>query len=284
MTVDGSKTQSGIMLQPSLPFTLMQERFSSTGWLLFPRDIAIEHWIAHALPAARQVVQHPDHRQWLRCSGTWFAGVNALPNDNRGAINGGPALAGQCVDFIVQSVARFPFDWDRGQVSVCYPGYPKPMVGESATAYQYRVNKDAAHVDGIIAEGAERRRYIREHHAFILGIPLVEVSSGASPFVVWEGSHRIVQTALQKATRGRSVAAWRDADITDIYQVVRRQVFESCRRVEISARPGQSYLIHRHILHGTAPWQETAHCGPDGRMILYFRPQTTDLDAWLSDP
>jgi hypothetical protein len=262
----------------------MDERFFSRGWQAFPPDIRIKNWISHALPAARHAVHHPDYGQWLRCGGTWFAGVNALPNDDWGAIGKGPPLSGQCVDFVHKSLALGPFDWDRGQVSVCYPGYPKPMDGESAAAYRYRVNKDAAHVDGILAEGVERRRFIREHHAFILGIPLVEVGPGASPFVLWEGSHRIVQAALKRATHAQRMETWRDIDITKIYQAARKDVFNTCRRVEIFAKPGESYMAHRHVLHGTAPWQDTARTGHDGRMIIYFRPRMPDLCAWLNDP
>ena len=262
----------------------MDENFFSAGWQAFPSDTRLENWIAYALPAARQAVNHPDNGHWLRCGGTWFAGVNALPNDCRGAVDKGPPLAGLCVDFIEKRLTLGGFEWDRGQVSVCYPGYPKPMEGESAAAYRYRVNRAAAHVDGLLAEGTRRRRFIREHHAFIMGIPLVQVSSGASPFVVWEGSHTIMQAAFQTATHAQAVETWRDIDVTDIYQAARKKVFTACRRLEIVAEPGESYIVHRHALHGMAAWQDTARCGPDGRMIIYFRPETLDLPAWLNDP
>jgi hypothetical protein len=262
----------------------MGDGFFSAGWQAFPHDIRLENWIADALPAARQAVNHRDNAQWLRCGGAWFAGVNALPNDGRGAVGGGSPLGGRCLDFIQTRLTLGRFEWDRGQVSVCYPGYPKPMDGESAAAYRYRLTKDAAHVDGLLAEGIGRRRFIREHHAFILGIPLVQVSSGASPFVIWEGSHRIMQAALQTATHAQPPGTWRDVDVTNIYQAARKNVFTTCRRVEIVAEPGESYIVHRHALHGMAPWQDTARCGPDGRMIIYFRPETVDLPAWLNDP
>ncbi len=262
----------------------MDDTFFATGWRAFSHDIQLEKWIAYALPAARQAVSHPENRQWLRCGATWFAGVNALPNDRLGSIDDGPPLAGRCVEFVQTRLVRSRFDWDRGQVSVCYPGYPKPMDGESAAAFRYRLQKDAAHVDGLLAAGIERRRFIREHHAFILGVPLVQVSSGASPFVIWEGSHKLVQAAFQKATQAQPVEAWRDIDVTEIYQAARREVFSTCRRVEIIAKPGEAYIVHRHALHGTAPWKDTAPGVADGRMIIYFRPQIADLRAWLDDP
>jgi hypothetical protein len=261
----------------------MDESFFATGWRTFAHDIKLENWIAYARSAACKAVCDPENRQWLRCGATWFAGVNALPNDRSGSIADGPPLDGRCVEFVHNHVVHGQFDWDRGQVSVCYPGYPKPMEGESAAAFRFRLQKDAAHVDGLLAEGIERRRFIREHHAFILGIPLVPVSSRASPFVIWEGSHRLMQTAFRKATHGQSVETWRDIDVTEIYQVVRKEVFSTCRRVEITAKPGEAYIVHRHALHGTAPWKD-ARCGPDGRMIIYFRPQVDDLHAWLNDP
>jgi len=89
----------------------MAEHFLATGWQVFPPDVRLEEWIAHALPTARRAVHDPDHQQWLRCGGTWYAGVNAMPNDGRGGGGEGPPLAGNCVDFLRQSLALGPFDW-----------------------------------------------------------------------------------------------------------------------------------------------------------------------------
>ncbi len=67
------------------------------------------------------------------------------------------------------------------------------MAGESPAKTRYRRERDAAHVDGLLPEGEERRRHLREHHGFILGLPMVEFDREASPFVVWEGSHEIMR-------------------------------------------------------------------------------------------
>ena len=47
---------------------------------------------------------------------------------------------------------------------------------------------------------------------------------------------------------------------------------------------GEALLLHRHILHGVAPWTEGAE-GPDaGRMTAYFRPEFPHIADWLSAP
>jgi hypothetical protein len=229
-------------------------------------------------------VSDPAHAQWLRYGGIWFAGVNALPNDAAGRLSGGPVLAGAAIDFIHRELAGTDFNWDRAQVSVCYPGYPQRMHDETEAVFNYRVKRDAAHVDGFRRHGEDRRRFLNEHHGFILGIPLAESSPGASPFVVWRGSHEMVRTAMRDAFAGIDPADWHDVDITEAYHAVRREVFETCERVELTARPGEAYLVHRLALHGIAPWREGASAGPDGRMIAYFRPEIASRHDWLNAP
>jgi hypothetical protein len=258
--------------------------YRDRGWCLFPHDPALLAWVRASLGAARAAVAAPEHAHWQRCGGTWFAGVHALPNDTRGAVAGGPALLGMAISFIHTTLGIGAFDWDRGQISVCYPGYPKPQAGESEGQFNYRRNRDGAHVDGLHAEGAARRRHLREHHVFILGVPMVEAGAGASPFTIWEGSHEVMRAMFRKALAGTRPDRWGDADLTDAYQAARRTVFAECPRVEITASPGQAYLVHRLALHGMAPWAEGAECGPDGRMIVYFRPPGRDPLNWLEGP
>ncbi len=75
---------------------------------------------------------------------------------------------------------------------------------------------------------------------------------------------------------------WADIDLTIAYQAARREVFERCPRVTVAAQPGEAYLIHRHALHGIAPWQEAAKAPPEGRMIAYFRPELPGgSEDWL---
>lgn len=258
--------------------------FFHQGWCRFPQDPALAAWVRNTLSAARKTVTAPENAQWHRCGGTWFAGVNVLPNNKHGAVEDGPPIGGQAVDFIRDNLDLGVFEWDHAQVSVCYPGYPKPMAEESKTAFGYRLNRDAAHVDGFAREGPERRRFLREHHSFLLGIPMVETCGTASPLVVWDGSHEIVRTTFQKIYEDLPPERWADIDVTERYHEVRRKIFATCRRVMVSARPGEAYLVHRLALHGMAPWDEAASAGQDGRMVVYFRPATGGPHEWLHWP
>lgn len=264
----------------------MTHAFFEKGWHRFPHDETLARWVAHVLPKARETIAAPENAEWFRYANTWFAGVNVLQNDEMGRVGDDcPALAGTVIDFIHDTLGLHEFIWDRGQVSVCYPGYPQPMEGETAGAHRYRRERDAAHLDGLIPEGPKRRRYLREHHGFILGIPMTEVSPGASPLVVWEGSHQIIRTAFRNAFDGLPAGKWGEIDVTKIYQETRREIFERCPRTIVHARPGEAYLVHRLALHGVAPWDENADAGPDGRMIIYFRPEDPGgATAWLNSP
>ena len=144
--------------------------------------------------------------------------------------------------------------------------------------------RDAAHVDGLLPEGPERRRHLREYHGFILGIPMVEFDAAAAPFVVWQGSQEIVREVFRDAFTGQPPQAWGEVDITEPYHAARERVFRECERVEIHARPGQAFIAHRLVLHGTAPWRDDAVAGLDGRMICYFRPDPFGPAEWLNNP
>lgn len=258
--------------------------FFAKGWRRFAYDETLARWVAQALPAARAAVAAPENAQWRRSAGTWFVGVNALPNDAAGALPGGTPLAGRAVDFIRNDLRLGAFDWDSAQVSVVYPGYPQQTESESEGAFRFRRERDAAHVDGVLHEGPRKRRYLCQFHRFILGIPMVE-SAGASPLVVWEGSHELVRRALLERLGAMPAARWQDEDITELYRSVRREIFETCERVELVAQPGEAYLLHRLVLHGIAPWPESAPAGADGRMIAYFRPEAEEpTQAWLTAP
>jgi len=261
----------------------MQESdFFDRGWCRFPYSEALAEWVAFTLPAARASVKDPRHGDWWRCGNTWFVGVHALDNDELGAVAGGPALAGPAVGFVADTLA-LDIRMDRAQVSVCYPGYPQPMANESDAAFRYRRERAAAHVDGILPEGPERRRHLRHHHAFTLGVPMVEASADAAPFTVWESSHELVREALAQRFGEIPAKDWGNEDITDAYHAARRRIFAECRKVEISASPGEAYIVHRLALHGIEPWGEMAHAGEDGRMICYFRPELNDATRWLAD-
>jgi hypothetical protein len=215
-------------------------------------------------------------RQWLQCQDTWFVGVDALPTAPDGSIGGVP-LAGPAIDFL----APLP-PLHRAQLSITYPGYPRPRDGENDAAFAYRKNRDAAHVDGLIADGPDRRRTIAEPHAFILGLPLTACGAGASPLVVWEGSHDIMRAAFVAALAPHAPEDWGHVDITDAYVAARRQVFDACQRVELPAQPGEALLLNRMTLHGVGAWHPSATAPPEGRMIAYFRPPAArSVESWL---
>lgn len=252
---------------------------SDPGWRLFPFEQAVADWAAHArqvaIPRTQDMALFPD---WLRCGGTWFVGVNLLPNDASGRLPGGPPLDGAAMDYLHAQAMMAPLD--QAQVSVIYPGYPQPSSAESPAAHRFRRDRDAAHVDGLLPEGPEKRRHLREPHAFVLGLPLNAAS--ASPMVVWEGSHEIMRAAFSARLDGIEPARWPETDLTETYHAARKQCFALCPRVEIRARPGEAYLIHRLALHGVAPWRDGDAASPEGRMIAYFRPELACIETWLA--
>lgn len=262
-------------------------QFFRSGWVRLPHDAAVADWAARALSVAEACLADPEHRaRWLRCGGTWFAGVNVFPNDASGAVpgQGVPPLSGAPVDFAAGALGLSGFAWDTGQVSVCYPGYPQPWEGESEAAFRFRRDRDAAHVDGLIRFDGRRRRPA-ERHGFILGLPLSDSPSDASPLVVWEGSHEVMRRALGDRLAGVPPLRWAEEDVTDAYTAARREAFATCRRVPVHARPGECYLVHRLALHGVAPWQGPEEAPP--RIVAYFRPDPFP-DAppawWLDRP
>ncbi len=247
-----------------------------TGWVIFPREPRVARWAAEARKAAETVLADPVMQaRWLRHERTWFVGVDALPNASDGSI-GGQALAGPW-----ERELRWTAPWHPAQLSVCYPGYPGRDPGETDAAHRFRRDRDSAHLDGLIAEGGRRRRHLREPHTFILGLPLTEMGAGQAPFVVWEGSHMVIARAFAAAFAGVAPPGWGDVDVTEVYQEARREVFATCRRVELVAGPGEAILCDARVIHGTAPWRDGI---TGGRMVAWFRPVFDDPADWLAGP
>ena len=249
------------------------------GWVKFSFDPQIAAWAKAAKLYAEVVIADQEMQKlWLQCEGTWFVGVDVLPNDPAGRLDDSVPLAGSAVDFIVQNFGRLPA-LHPAQVWVIYPGYPKPRAKETPAAFRFRQTRDAAHIDGILPQGPGRRRNLIEPHAFVLGLPLNNTSQGASPLVVWPDSPVIVRRHLNAAFASIPLEQWSGVDVTEIYADARREVFATCKRLELPAQPGEAYLLHRLALHGVATWtadESESQKGEEGRIVAYFRPPWRD--------
>jgi hypothetical protein len=253
------------------------------GWEVFAAEPATQDWVAAAQGPAQAILADPDLRaRWLRHGGTWFAGVDVLPNDATGRIGTGPALTGRALAAAEAVTGALPLH--PAQLSVTYPGYPVQGAGDSDAAHRYRLTRDAAHLDGLLPEGPDRRRHLREPHGYILGVALWAADARAAPLTVYEGSHEIMRAAFRAALEERASDSWGEADLTEVYQSARRRCFDSCPRVEIALAPAEAVLLHRLTLHGIAPWGDRAGAAPEGRAIAYFRPLLALADDWLALP
>ncbi len=217
----------------------------------------------------------PALAHWYRCAGTWFAGVNVLPNDAGGAVvaHAVPPLAGVAVGFVREELGFAGFAWDAAQISVVYPGYPQHGEEDTGASFRYRRNRMAAHVDGL-ERSADRRRKLSETHSFLLGIPLGDTGDDEGAFVVWRGSHKVMRAAFEAVFEGIAPERWREVDVTDAYVAARKRCFEECQAVRIAPGLGAAYVMHPLALHGVAPWDE----GEGFRAVAYFRPDAFDGD------
>lgn len=249
-------------------------RWRDSGFQVFPEEIAVAQWANAAHQVALDIVHDPAMRaDNLRHGNTWFVGVDALPNHSDGSINGVP-LTGAW-----QARVALPVAWHRAQLSVVYPGYPIRDQDETEAAHRFRCVRHAAHVDGLLPEGPHRRRYLRECHAFILGLPLNDAD--AAPLMLWPGSHVAMGNALRAAIGGQDPV---HVDLTDAYQAARRAVFDCIEPVAVVAKPGQAILLHRHLLHGVAAFGQSQIAPPEGRMIAYLRPEFANgAEPWLAE-
>ena len=246
-------------------------RLKDLGWTLINHNPAIAHWAraAHTLAVNTLATRS---EPW-RCGGTWLVGVDALPNDASGAVPGAA--------FPWAALPLLPEPLHQAQLSVIRPGYPRPSETEPEPAFKYRLNRDAAHLDGLLLQ-SDGTRIMQEPHHWILGIPLNK--SDASPLVVWDGSHSILRAALLAALANVPAEKWGRVDLNPAYQAARRVIFATCTRRLLPAKPGEATLLHRLTLHGVAPWATEAAAPPEGRMIAYFRPQMTTVKDWLKAP
>ena len=241
------------------------------GWQRIGVSSEIAAWSAAALPLAVQALAASGEP--LRCGGTWAVGLDLLPNDAAGRVGG--------VDFPWGDVGLVPEPLHNAQLSAIYPGYPQPSPDETASAFAFRLNRDAAHLDGLLPVGADRQRMVKEPHAWILGLPLNECDAGAAPLVIWQGSHLILREAFCNALSAHPPRDWDAIDMTEVYGAARRDVFRLCQRIEVPAKPGEATLLHRLTLHGVAPWAEGSKAPAEGRIIAYFRPKLSSIEDWI---
>ncbi|MEM8582511.1 MAG: hypothetical protein AAGF50_15050, partial [Pseudomonadota bacterium] len=92
------------------------------GWVTFPYDADIAQWAEAAREVAVRLVRAPEEQKWLRCGGTWFVGVDTLPNDAVGRVGNSGSFGGAALEAATVLYGALPLH--RGQVSVVYPGYP----------------------------------------------------------------------------------------------------------------------------------------------------------------
>ena len=238
------------------------------GWQLIDHHPAIATWASAAHTLALKTLATRDE-PW-RCGGTWLVGVDALPTDQKGGVTGAA--------FPWDALPLTPEPLHPAQLSVIKPSYPQPSPTETEPAFKYRLNRDAAHLDGLILQ-PNGARVMQEPHHWILGLPLN--ISDASPLVVWDGSHEILRVALTRALDNVPPEDWGSDDLNPAYQAARRDIFATCTRRLLPVRPGQATLLHRLTLHGVAPWQDKDTAPDEGRIIAYLRPQMASVHAWL---
>ena len=258
------------------------DSFDQNSWVVFDQDKAMVDWANEARKSVKKNLSSKviDKKQ-LRCGDTWFVGVNFLENNWSGTI-GNVAFNGGAVKAILQRYKELFDEWDKAQVSICFQGYPKKNESETEASFNYRKTHFGAHVDGILPVGKPKRRYAKEHHSFIFGVPLVHYNDSAAPIVVWEGSHHIIRNFLVKKLSSTPSNLWEHEDITKIYNEARREVFLKCKQKQIVVPVGGSYLLHRLALHGVLPWGEKGDSDKEGRMIAYFRPLLNQSRFWLN--
>ena len=238
---------------------------------MFPATEESSRWAKAARSAAQALLSNPTAMagQDLRHGKTWMVGLDALANKPDGTCGNVPLVGPWRA--LTPKLPLHP-----AQLSVVFPQYPRQDPDQSDANHRFRYNRSAAHVDGLLPEGPEKRRYVREFHAYVLGIALN--ICGGSPTVYWKGSHHIMRAALTRALSGPQGL---DADVTEVYQDARKLVFETCEKVLLKVAFGESFLLHRFALHGTDPWHSNE---TNPRITAFFRPEFATAETWLHAP
>ncbi len=259
--------------------------YQRDGWYQFSADDQILGWLESIQTVVGQAIAAPQNQHWWRYQGTWFVGVNVLPNDGRGRVNAGPTLTGAAANFLAKYLKADLGAFDKAQLSIVRAGYPQADKHETKAALAYRRDRDAAHIDGLLKDAVAAGRYAREYHHYLWAIALHDGSLCTSPLVVWRGSHRLIQDSFRRFFADKDIESISQYDVSECYAATRKQVFEQCERVALPLQRGQSVVAHRFLLHGTAPWSRSQRGikQTDARGLCFFRPELKDLHRWLHD-
>ena len=156
------------------------------GWCFLNTDNDHYDWINEAKKQIKfKFSQNVIKDQDFRSGSTWFVGTNFLDNNSQGKI-GSRQLSKKIINNISSYFGTKIQYWDKGQVSICWPGYPKKDTLESEKSFNFRIKRFASHIDGIIPLGSKKRRFAKEYHAFILGLPIMNNFKNNASLVVWE--------------------------------------------------------------------------------------------------
>ncbi len=263
------------------------------GWCFLNTDNDHYDWINEAkkqikFKFSQNLIKDKD----FRSGSTWFVGTNFLDNNSQGKI-GNRQLSKKIIDNISNYFGTKIQYWDKGQVSICWPGYPKKDTLESEKSFNFRIKRFASHIDGIIPLGLQKRRFAKEYHAFILGLPIMNNFKNNASLVVWEGSHKIFRNFFRNIYDGVSSNKISDTDITELYNECRNKVFTKCNVKKIVPNFKQPYLLDRHLLHGIDQWKDPNSGSyaiknkhlvnnlSNGRIVVYFRPVFSDPYDWI---
>ncbi|MDG2355629.1 MAG: hypothetical protein P8L82_06390 [Paracoccaceae bacterium] len=275
--------------------TLIWKNFVENGWCFLDNHIENCRWIKAAKANIRNKFRQKEYRDSdFRSGATWFAGINFLDNGIGGDVDGisfSSVLWSQISGNFGVNIKY----WDAAQVSICWQGYPGKDPSESEKSFKYRLKKYSSHVDGLIPIGPSKRRFAKEFHAFILGIPITNNRVDSAPLMIWEGSHKIFRNMFSKAFAGLSENEVSNLDVTEIYQKYRRKVFTTCPVKKVFSHNNQPYILDRHLLHGMGPWSAAIddsllqhrnnlfRINPmSGRIVIYFRPAYKNPLDWIT--
>ena len=252
----------------------MADDFFDLGWIRFGADPQVLGWLNASEAAARRSVTDPAFRQWHRCGGTWFAGVNALANDAAGAVAGGPPLGGEAVRFAAAlSAGRSTGTGPRSRSAI-------RVIRSRARAKATTPSPTAASATPPMSTAAAGRAGAPPLPARTSPFhPRAAGRSGGSgglPFRPLEGSHRMVRETLAGTFGDRPPASWRDIDLTNC---ITRSGGASSRSAGASSSPpaaARPFCAPPRPARHRA-WREGAAAGE--RMVIYFRPESGDPAA-----